>query len=150
MAKRQSLKCDRIGDDLVWTERDNNREIFRFPMARINADLEHKVYEYGVRQIIADGAANAADLNDRIRMMGERAATLIDGTWGTRATLPDGDIFRAMIAVRGLTDSPELRAKWKSLDAKQRRAIGDRPDVRSRMETTPVADTDDLLDNLMT
>ncbi len=150
MAKRQSLKCDVIGNDLVWTERESNMEVFRFDLGSVAFGLEGRVREYGIRQIIADGAANATTLLERAQLMRERAEALMDGSWGTRATLPDGDIFRAMISVRGLTDSPELRAKWKSLDAKQRRAIGDRPDVRSRMETTPVADTDDLLDNLMT
>jgi len=149
MAKRQSLKCDRIANDLVWSDRDSKKSVYTFPILTVHPDLKDKVYEYGVRQIIADGAANAADLPDRIRMMGERAASLIDGTWGTRAPLPDGDIFRAMLAVRGIEDSPDVRARWKNLDAKQRRAIGDRADIRAKMETVPVADTDDLLDSMM-
>lgn len=151
MAKAKSMKCAVINGCMVWMDRTTNKSLFSFDMSTVHADLETSVREYGIKQIIADGGTGDKidTLDQRLAAMAERAAKLVDGSYGTREVLMDGDIFRAMIAVRGLTDSPELRAKWKSLDAKQRRAIGDRPDVRAKMETVPVADTDDLLDSMM-
>lgn len=144
------MRCDLINGWLTWTDRSDTKKIlFDFRLDSVHPELVAKVYEYGLRKCIADAGASAIDRQERIRMMGDRAAALMDGSYGTRAPLPDGDIFRAMVVVRGLTDNPELRAKWKALDAKQRRAIGDRPDVRAKMETVPVADTDDLLDSMM-
>ena len=147
MAKRQTLNCTRGFYSLTWTSREEGMEVFTFDIRTVHADLKDKVYEYGVRQIIADGAAAATTLPERAYMMAERAAKLVDGTWGTReARLVDGDIFEAAVAAGLIPDSAASRNRWaKDLTANQRRAVGDRPDVKAHM---PEIDGDDVADIL--
>jgi hypothetical protein len=143
--KVQKLKCENVGGMLTWTDRTTGKPVFEFEIARVNTGLVDRVFEYGLRQIIADAGADADSLGDRITKMTARTVSLIDGTWGTRATMPDGDIFRAAVAAGLIPDTVEARDKWRGLKPDQRRAIGRREDVKPHL---PVADgdaTDDIL-----
>lgn len=150
VAKRQTLKCITVGAatsaTLIWSDRESGREVFRFDVSDIDSGLVDKVFQYGVRQIIADGAAAATTLRERIDAMEDRAAKLRDGTWGTReARLADGDIFNAAVAAGLLPDTDAAREKWAKLEPKQRRAIGQRPDVQAHMPEVGGDDVADIL-----
>jgi hypothetical protein len=143
--KRQSMKCTQSGSVLRWTDRVTGSTLSVFDMNSVADSVRSAVFAYGVRQIIADGGADADSLADRVGKMEARANTLIDGTWGTRvARLVDSDIFGAAIAAGLLPDTQEARDKWTALAPKQRRAIGARPDVMAHL---PEADdeSDDIL-----
>lgn len=145
MAKRQSMKCTQTGSVLRWTDRASGSTLSVFDMEHVADSVRSAVFAYGVRQIIADGGADADTVGERVRKMEARASTLVDGTWGTRvARLVDGDIFQAAVAAGLLPDSDEARSKWAGLEPKQRRAIGKRPDVVAHM-----AEGDDESDDIL-
>lgn len=143
--KRQSMKCTQSGSVLRWTDRVTGSTLSVFDMEQVADSVRSAVFAYGVRQIIADGGADADSLADRVGKMEMRANTLVDGTWGTRvARFVDADIFGAAVAAGLLPDTSEARAKWAGLEPKQRRAIGKRPDVMAHL---PEGDdeSDDIL-----
>jgi hypothetical protein len=143
--KMQKLKCENVNGILTWTDRASGKSVFTFGMDGVNPNLRDRVYEYGLRQIIADAGADADSMADRVAKMTARTAGLIDGTWGTRATMPDGDIFRAAVAAGLIPDTVEARDKWRGLKADQRRAIGRREDVKPHLPAADGDATDDIL-----
>lgn len=144
--KRQSWKCETVGTVLTWSDRDTKQVMFRFDLSTIAESVRAKVFEYGARQILADAGAPADTMLDRIPMMRLRATTLQDGTYGTRTSLPDSDVYHACIAIGKIpADSPAARDKWRAFTAAQRRAIAAIPAVRAAMPTSGSSDADDLL-----
>jgi hypothetical protein len=143
--KQPKLKCENVGGILTWTNRETGRTVFEFPMTAVADNLRDRVYEYGLRQIIADAGADSDTFAARISAMAARAEALIDGTWGTRATMPDGDIFRAAVAAGLIPDTVEARDKWRGLKPDQRRAIGRREDVKPHLPAADGDATDDIL-----
>lgn len=93
---------------------------------------------YGLKQAVADGGAKAkgTSLQSRIDGMEDRYQQIRAGTWNFRdgtgtAGMPDGDVYRALIALGIADDTSDRRAAWKELKPAQRRAIGSREDVKA-------------------
>ena len=102
-----------------------------------DAETTRKLALYGLKQAVADGGAKDAGTtaNARLRAMLARYNAIVAGTWDFRdgtgsGSMVDGDIFRALVALGITPDTPDQRAKWKTLPAPKRRAIGNRDDVR--------------------
>lgn len=98
---------------------------------------DRKLALYGLKQAVADGGAKdqGTTAAARLRAMLARYNQIAAGTWNFRdgtgaGTMPDGDIFRALVALGITPDTPDQRDKWKKLPAPKRRAIGNRDDVR--------------------
>lgn len=146
------MKCVQRGSVLNWTERKSGAVLFSFDMGNVAQNVSDQVFAYGVRQIIADGGADADTLSERLAKMQVRADQLADGTWGTRvARLVDGDIFAAICAVHDKPDNDETRAKWAALKPAQRRALGERAEIKAWLvANSPDDDGDDTADLLET
>lgn len=104
---------------------------------------------YGLKQAVADGGAKAkgTSLQSRIDGMADRYEQIMAGTWNFRdgtgtAGLPDADVYRALVALGIAPDDADRRAKWKELKPAQRRAIGNREDVKSWIAANVADDTD--------
>ena len=102
-----------------------------------DADMNRKLALYGLKQAVADGGAKdkGTTAAARLRAMLARYNAIMAGTWDFRdgtgsGSMPDGDIFRALVALGITPDTPDQRDKWKKLPAPKRRAIGNREDVR--------------------
>jgi hypothetical protein len=113
---------------------------------------------YGLKQVVADGGAKAAgtSLASRVAGMEKRYAEVMAGTWSFRdgtgaAGMPDGDVYRALIALGIADDTADRRAAWKELKPAQRRAIAKRPDVTAWVAANVADDTtaDAALDAFM-
>lgn len=113
---------------------------------------------YGLKQAVSDGGAKAKGTSAAARLdaMRKRFAQITSGEWDFRdgtgtGSLPDADIYRAMVALGITEDNAERRAKWKELKPAMRRAIGRRSDVAEWIEAniTDDADSDAALDSFM-
>jgi hypothetical protein len=105
---------------------------------------------YGLKQAVADGGAKAkgTSLQSRIDGMQARYQQIADKTWNFRdgtgaGGLPDGDVFRALIALGFAEDTSARRDKWRDLKPAERRAIGKRPDVRAWIDANVATDSGD-------
>lgn len=104
---------------------------------------------YGLKQAVSDGGAKAKGTSAAARLsaMRKRFDQIASGEWDFRdgtgtGSLPDADIYRAMVALGITEDSAERRAKWKDLKPAMRRAIGKRDDIAEWIEEN-VAFTED-------
>lgn len=93
---------------------------------------------YGLKQAVADGGAKVkgTSLMSRIQGMSDRYEQIMSGAWNFRdgtgtAGMPDGDVYRALVALGITDDTSDRRAAWKELKPAQRRAIGSREDVKT-------------------
>lgn len=141
MAKRLwTIRESADGAALQWVT-DSGRVDFVFRPADVAADLHDRVFRYGVKQILADAGALSAGASDRERLaeMGRRAESLLDGTWGERAI---GDMtYKALVALDMIDDTPDTRAKWRELSARERRAFEADPKVAQWLhDNRPKAD----------
>lgn len=136
MTTKTKMRVVESAGALVWSDRVSGREVFKFDMTDVAPALHDAVFAYGVKQIIADGAAGSPDPAAAMRA---RAAMLRDGTWGTRAPrFPDADIWAAVVAVRGVADSEVNRAKWVERSAAERRAVARLPEIAAWLvDNTP-------------
>lgn len=146
MATKTKMRVVETAGVLVWSDRVSGREVFKFNTADVAPALHDRVFAYGVKQIIADGAAGSGDPAAAMR---ERAKSLTSGTWGERvARFPDADIWTAMVALGMTKDSIDKRDKWASLKPAERAAIGRKPDIAEWVAAhAPEVDTDDLIAN---
>lgn len=146
MTTKTKMRVVESAGTLVWSDRVSGREVFRFDMADVAPALHDAVFAYGVKQIIADGAAGAGDPAAAMRA---RAMILQDGTWGTRAPrFPDADVWAAMVALGMTKDAQDKRDKWAALKPAERAAIGRKPEIAEWVAArAPEVDTDDLIAN---
>lgn len=138
------LKIARVGPALVWTDRTSGRQIFSFNVETgVNPTLETRIRDYGLKQILSDAAAGTKTEKEAVEAMSKRAASLGDGSWGTRQpSLPDADVFMALVGLRKLPDSDDARAKWAALKPAERRALGRIPEVVEWLEANGAGDED--------
>jgi hypothetical protein len=115
----------------------------------IDSEQTRQLALYGLKQAVADGGAKAkgTSLESRIKGMLDRYNQIKDGLWNFRdgtgtASLPDGDVYRAIVALGVAEDTAERREKWKSLKPAQRRAIAGRDDVKAWIAANAPADDD--------
>lgn len=142
---KTKMKVTLTGQTLTWTNRVSGVPLFRFDCRTVAEALRDAVFAYGCKQIIADGAAGATN---PVSAMQDRAETLRKGTWGQRAArFPDADVWAAVIAVRGTTDSEENREKWIGLTSAQRSAIARQAEIAAWLEANApdMPDADELL-----
>lgn len=146
MATKTKMRVVETAGTFVWSDRVSGREVFKFDAATIAPTLRNAVLAYGVKQIIADGAAGSGD---PARAMQARAESLMNGTWGQRvARFPDADVWAAMVALGMTKDSIDKRDKWASLKPAERAAIGRKPEIAEWVAAhAPEVDTDDLIAN---
>jgi len=124
------LKIERVGSEIVWTERAAGRRLFAFAPGDVADALRERVFDYGVKQILSDAAAGTKTEREMVAAMEARAGALRDGTWGQRQTrLPDADVFGALVALGKLPGSDDARVKWTALKPSERRALGRLPEV---------------------
>jgi hypothetical protein len=104
---------------------------------------------YGLKQAVADGGAKAkgTSLQSRLDGMAKRYEQIMTGDWSFRdgtgtASLPDGDVYRAIVALGVADDTAERREKWKGLKPAQRRAIAGRDDVKAWIAANVTTDDD--------
>jgi hypothetical protein len=104
---------------------------------------------YGLKQAVADGGAKSkgTSLQSRLDGMAKRYKEILDKSWNFRdgtgtASLPDGDVYRAVVALGFAEDTAERREKWKAMKPAERRAIAKRDDVRAWLEANAADDTD--------
>ena len=144
MATKTKMRVVETAGALVWSDRVSGREVFKFNIVDVAPALHNAVFVYGVKQIIADGAAGS---DNPAAAMKARAAMLQDGTWGTRAPrFPDADVWAAMIALGMTKDSADKRDKWAALKPAERAAIGRKPNIAEWVAAhAPEVDADDLL-----
>lgn len=144
MATKTKMRVVETAGVLVWSDRVSGREVFKFDTATVAPTLRDRVFAYGAKQIIADGAAGSRDPAAAMR---ERAKSLTSGTWGERvARFPDADIWAAMIALGLTQDSQDKRDKWASLKPAERAAIGRKPVITEWVAAhVPELDVDDLI-----
>lgn len=146
MVTKTKMRVTETGGILTWADRVSGREVFSFRVDAVADSLRDAVFAYGVKQIIADGAAGA---DNPARAMRARAESLVNGTWGQRAArFPDADVWMAMIALGMTQDSQDKRDKWIALKPAERAAIGRKPDIAEWIaDHAPEVDVDDLITN---
>lgn len=146
MTTKTKMRVTETAGILTWADRVSGREVFSFRVDTVADSLRDAVFAYGVKQIIADGAAGA---DNPARAMQVRAESLVNGTWGQRAPrFPDADIWAAMVALGMTQDSQDKRDKWIALKPAERAAIGRKPDIAEWVAAhAPEVDTDDLIAN---
>lgn len=100
---------------------------------------------YGLKQLVGDGGAKGKGTTARARRaaMANRYANWVAGTYAFKdgtgtASMPDGDTFRALVALGRTPDTPDQREKWKKLPAAKRRAIGNMADVREWLDENTI------------
>lgn len=144
MATKTKMRVVESAGTLVWSDRVSGREVFKFDMATVAPTLRDAVFAYGVKQIIADGAAGA---DNPARAMQVRAESLVNGTWGQRAArFPDADIWAAMVALGMTKDAQDKRDKWAALKPAERAAIGRKPEIAAWVaDHAPEVAVDDLI-----
>lgn len=144
MATKTKMRVTETGGTLTWADRASGREVFSFQVDDVADSLRDAVFAYGVKQIIADGAAGA---NNPARAMRARAESLVNGTWGQRvARFPDADVWTAMVSLGMTQDSQDKRDKWIALKPAERAAIGRKPEIADWIaDHAPEVDVDDLI-----
>lgn len=146
MTTKTKMRVTETAGILTWADRVSGREVFSFRVDDVADSLRAAVFAYGVKQIIADGAAGA---DNPAHAMRTRAESLVNGTWGTRAPrFPDADIWAAMVALGMTKDAQDKRDKWAALKPAERAAIGRKPDIAEWVAAhAPEVDADDLIAN---
>lgn len=123
----------------------------------LDQSIRRQLALYGLKQAVADGGAKAkgTSLASRIKGMKDRYAQIIDGGWNFRdgtgtGSLPDGDVYRAIVALGFAEDSAERREKWKACKPAERRAIARRDDVTKWLaDNIDATDGDEALQTFM-
>ena len=129
------ITADGNGWEILDAVTGENRATIELPTD--DADTTRKLALYGLKQAVADGGAKdkGTSAAARLRAMLARYNQIMAGTWDFRdgtgsGSMPDGDVFRALVALGISPDTPDQRDKWRKLPAPKRRAIGNREDVR--------------------
>lgn len=144
MTTKTKMRVTETAGILTWADRVSGREVFSFRVDDVADSLRDAVFAYGVKQIIADGAAGA---DNPAHAMRTRAESLVTGTWGQRvARFPDADVWAAMVALGMTQDSQDKRDKWIALKPAERAAIGRKPAIAAWIaDHAPQVDVDDLI-----
>lgn len=115
----------------------------------LTKEQQQKVLLYGMKQVTADGGAKSkgTSLESRIAGMKKRWGQVQDNDWSFRdgtgtGSLPDGDIYRALIALGFAEDTAARRDIWKGLKPAARRKLGDREDVKAYLAAHSEDDAD--------
>jgi hypothetical protein len=113
---------------------------------------------YGLKQGVADGGAKEKGSSATVRLRGmlTRFAQIAAGTWNFRdgtgtASLPDGDVYAALVALGKTADGDESRDKWRKLGAPKRAAIRRIEDVAAWLESNSGSvDAEDAMADFLT
>lgn len=138
------LKISHVGDTLTWVDRVAGRVAFTFDMTTVAMSLRDAVFAYGCKQILSDaGAKHSPGSIAWQAALGVRAEALVAGTWGQRApSMPDYDVWSAMLALGKVVDSDANREVWRGMKPRERAVLRALPDVAEWLAENAPADDD--------
>lgn len=149
MTRAFNWKLDRTANAWATVDPVTGEELDRYAFGEyITEGLPEQGYlalAYGLKQLISDGGAKDKGTTVRARRaaMANRYANWCAGTYAFRdgtgtGSMPDGDIFRALVALGRTPDTVDQRDKWKKLPAAKRRAIGNIAEIREWLESNTI------------
>lgn len=153
--KQQLFKFELTADGRGWTvsRRDNGAMVTEIALPA-DADKVRELALYGLKQVVADGAATSAEATsaERVEALLARAAAVASGEWvlrtgrGASAVFPDAGAYALLVRVGIIVDTPEKRAEWRALGPAGRAHVMAIPRVREAIAAH--TDGDDGVDGV--
>ena len=85
--RKKLVSTQTVGTVLVWHRVDTGEELCRVDSAALDVDIVEQLIIYGMKQIVADVAANV-DGEERFNTIKSGAAAIGCGQWPRRAAAP--------------------------------------------------------------
>lgn len=142
---KSNMKIVQSGDKIVWTDRKTGSEIFtadcskipNYEKVKLAGQLCVNIFQYGIKQITADGAASVSSTTGKRDKMAARFGQVVSGTYGTRAAsvakMEHEVLFVALVQLGHAVDNENYRAKFAKLPATAIAQIYARPDVVAKL-----------------